>query len=202
VLDSRRQEHSEGERPQSWDGPFVRRALEASLRRLRTDHLDLYQLHNPRLEAIDSDECFATLEELRTEGKIAQYGVALGPAIGWREEGLRAISRRQIASVQTVYNLLEQDPGRDFIAAATNHGVGPDFVGAARRQPDARDELRPRRPPPPPAARVAGRGSREDRANPLPLRPGDGAHDGPGGASLHPRPASDDRRNPDDHQPG
>jgi aryl-alcohol dehydrogenase-like predicted oxidoreductase len=102
----------------------VRQALEASLRRLRTDHVDLYQLHNPRFEAIDSDECFATLEELRAEGKIAQYGVALGPAIGWREEGLRAISGRGIASVQTVYNLLEQDPGRDFMAAAAEHGVG------------------------------------------------------------------------------
>jgi aryl-alcohol dehydrogenase-like predicted oxidoreductase len=124
VLDSQRQEHSEGERPQRWDGPFVRQALEASLRRLRTDHVDLYQLHNPRFEAIDSDECFATLEELRAEGKIAQYGVALGPAIGWREEGLRAISGRGIASVQTVYNLLEQDPGRDFMAAAAEHGVG------------------------------------------------------------------------------
>ncbi len=124
VLAEGRQEHSEGERPQRWDGPFVRQALEASLRRLGTDHLDLYQLHNPRFDAIDSDDCFATLDELRTEGKIAHYGVALGPAIGWREEGLRAISTRQIASVQTVYNLLEQDPGRDFMAAATEHGVG------------------------------------------------------------------------------
>jgi aryl-alcohol dehydrogenase-like predicted oxidoreductase len=124
VLDRGRQEHSEGERPQRWDGAFVREALEASLRRLGTDHLDLYQLHNPRLEAIDSDECFATLEELRAEGKIRSYGVALGPAIGWRDEGLRAIRERQIASVQTVYNLLEQDPGRDFMAAAAGHGVG------------------------------------------------------------------------------
>jgi aryl-alcohol dehydrogenase-like predicted oxidoreductase len=119
-----RQEHSEGERPQRWDGPFIRAALEASLRRLGTDRVDLYQLHNPRLEAIDSDECFATLEELRDEGKIRQYGVALGPAIGWREEGLRAIDTRGIASVQTVYNLLEQDPGLDLMAAAAEHGVG------------------------------------------------------------------------------
>src|SRR6185295_9841606 len=66
----------------------------------------------------------ATLDELRAEGKIAQYGVALGPAIGWRDEGLRAISSRRIASVQTVYNLLEQDPGRDFLEAAVDHDVG------------------------------------------------------------------------------
>jgi aryl-alcohol dehydrogenase-like predicted oxidoreductase len=124
VLEEGRQEHSEGERPQRWDGPFIRAALEGSLRRLGTDHVDLYQLHNPRREAIDSDECFATLEELRTEGKIRHYGVALGPAIGWREEGLRAIRTREIASVQTVYNLLEQDPGREFMAAAAEQGVG------------------------------------------------------------------------------
>jgi aryl-alcohol dehydrogenase-like predicted oxidoreductase len=124
VLAENRQEHSEGERPQRWDGPFVRQALEASLKRLGTDHLELYQLHNPRLEAIASDDCFETLEELRTEGKIGQYGVALGPAIGWREEGLQAVTSRGIASVQTVYNLLEQDPGRELMAAAASHGVG------------------------------------------------------------------------------
>jgi aryl-alcohol dehydrogenase-like predicted oxidoreductase len=123
-LDSDRQVHKEGERPQRWDGPFVRRALEASLRRLGADHVDLYQLHNPRMEAVEHDECFATLEELRYEGKIRHYGVALGPAIGWRDEGLEAIRRRGIASVQTVYNLLEQDPGRDLMEAAAEHGVG------------------------------------------------------------------------------
>jgi aryl-alcohol dehydrogenase-like predicted oxidoreductase len=124
VLDSGRREHSEGERPQQWDGPFVRAALEGSLRRLQTDHVDLYQLHNPRMDAIDSDECFETLEELRSEGKIRHYGVALGPAIGWRDEGIRSIATRGIASVQTVYNLLEQDPGRDLMVAAAEHGVG------------------------------------------------------------------------------
>jgi len=124
VLDSDREQHSEGERAQRWDGAFVREALERSLRRLGTDRVDLYQLHNPRMDAIDADQCFATLEELRSEGKIRHYGIALGPAIGWREEGLRAIATRDIASVQTVYNLLEQDPGRDLMAAAAEHGVG------------------------------------------------------------------------------
>jgi len=123
-LGAGRQEHSEGERPQRWDGPFVREALEASLRRLRTDRVDLYQLHNPRMDAIESDETFEALEELKAEGKIRHFGVALGPAIGWREEGLRAIETRDIASVQSVYNLLEQDPGRDLIDAAARHGAG------------------------------------------------------------------------------
>ncbi|MDX6652374.1 MAG: hypothetical protein QOJ38_1155 [Solirubrobacterales bacterium] len=123
-LHADRQEHSEGERPQRWDGAFIREALEASLTRLRTDRVDLYQLHNPRMDAIESDECFATLEALRDEGKIRYYGIALGPAIGWREEGLRALRERELASVQTVYNLLEQQPGDDFLAVAAERGAG------------------------------------------------------------------------------
>jgi aryl-alcohol dehydrogenase-like predicted oxidoreductase len=123
-LGAGRREHSEGERPQRWDGPFVREALEASLRRLGTDRIDLYQLHNPRMEAIERDETFAALEELKAEGELRHYGVALGPAIGWRDEGLRALETRAIASVQTVYNLLEQEPGRELIEVAERAGVG------------------------------------------------------------------------------
>jgi len=122
-LAERRQEHSQGERPQDWSPAHARAALEASLRRLRTDHVDLYQLHNPRMDAIARDDLFEELERLRDEGKLRHYGVALGPAIGWREEGLRALAERGISALQTVYNVLEQDPGRDFLAAAEGAGV-------------------------------------------------------------------------------
>ena len=123
-LDSERRRHSEGERPQNWSAQHARAALVGSLRRLRTSHVDLYQLHNPRMEAIERDELFAELEALRDEGKIRHYGVALGPAIGWREEGLLALRSRRISSLQTVYNLLEQEPGRDFLEAAQESGAG------------------------------------------------------------------------------
>jgi len=124
VLDSEREAHSEGERPHDWSPEHTRRSLEGSLRRLGTDHVDLYQLHNARMDAVDHDELFAELESLRDEGKIRHYGVALGPAIGWREEGLHALERRDIAALQTVYNLLEQEPGSDFLAAAQSTGAG------------------------------------------------------------------------------
>ena len=124
VLDEGRLEHSQGERPQDWSPAHIRRSLEQSLQRLGTDYLDLYQLHNPRMDAVLDDELFGELEALRAEGKIRHYGVALGPAIGWREEGLQAIESRRITSVQTVYNVLEQDPGRDFLAAAEQKGIG------------------------------------------------------------------------------
>jgi len=58
------------------------------------------------------------MEEFRTEGKIRAYGVALGPKIGWLEEGERAMRERNVAGVQMIHNLLEQDPGRALIEAA------------------------------------------------------------------------------------
>jgi len=124
VLDSERQQHSEGERPSDWSPEHARAALEASLWRLDTDHVDLYQLHNPRMDAIERDDLFAELETLRDEGKLRHYGVALGPAIGWRDEGLRALETRDVAALQTVYNLLEQEPGSDFLTTAERSGAG------------------------------------------------------------------------------
>jgi aryl-alcohol dehydrogenase-like predicted oxidoreductase len=124
VLDEKRRQHSQGERPQDWSPAHVRSSLEASLERLGTECVNLYQLHNPRMDAILDDRLFEQLEELRSEGKLRHYGVALGPAIGWREEGLKALDSRGIAALQTVYNVLEQDPGRDFLAAAERQGVG------------------------------------------------------------------------------
>jgi aryl-alcohol dehydrogenase-like predicted oxidoreductase len=124
VIEGGRTEHSQGERPQDWGAEHVRAALQASLGRLGTDYVDLYQLHNPRMDAVERDDLFEELERLRDEGLLRHYGVALGPAIGWRDEGLRAIDTRRITSVQTVYNLLEQDPGRDFLEAAAERGIG------------------------------------------------------------------------------
>ncbi len=112
------------ERPQDFSPAFIRHALEQSLTRLETDYIDFYQLHNPRIWAIDSDELFDTLEDLKREGKVRHYGVALGPAIGWEEEGLAAMTRRDVAGLQTIYNLFEQDPGRRFFPVARERGVG------------------------------------------------------------------------------
>jgi aryl-alcohol dehydrogenase-like predicted oxidoreductase len=119
-----RSAHTHSERPQRWDAQFIRNACEASLRRLRTDVIDVYEMHNPRMDAIDSDEAFATLESLRDEGKVRVFGVALGPAIGWEAEGVKALRERRVQVLQTVYNLLEQDPGRRFLAEAAAVGAG------------------------------------------------------------------------------
>ena len=113
------------ERPQDWTPAFVRRACEASLARLDTDHIDLYQLHNPRIDTLRKDDLFAELERLKTEGKIRHYGATLGPAIDRRqiEEGKCCVAERRMIT-QIIYNMLEQQIGRPLIPEAKQHGVG------------------------------------------------------------------------------
>ncbi|MDQ3794300.1 MAG: aldo/keto reductase [Actinomycetota bacterium] len=117
------QRRGQQERPQDWSEDFIRFALEQSLKRLRTDYVDLLQLHNTKMDAIENDALFELMEEFEREGKIRSYGVALGPKIGWLEEGVKAIRERDLASVQMIYNLLEQDPGRGLIEAARETGT-------------------------------------------------------------------------------
>jgi aryl-alcohol dehydrogenase-like predicted oxidoreductase len=117
-------EKREGQReiPQDFSTRFLRKALEESLKRLQTDYIDIYLLHNPRLWAIDSDELFSELEAVKREGKVRHYGVTMGPAIGWETEGVAAIERRNITAFQMIHNLLEQDPGRRFLDTACKKG--------------------------------------------------------------------------------
>ncbi|HEY5813754.1 MAG TPA: aldo/keto reductase, partial [Terrimicrobiaceae bacterium] len=94
--------HGEGRRgqreiPQNFSPEAIRAATDAALKRLATDFIDLLQLHNIRMDQVDEDELWATLEDLRREGKIGHYGIALGPAIGWLGEGVRTIRKRDPA---------------------------------------------------------------------------------------------------------
>src|SRR5215212_6393317 len=106
------------ERPQDWSEDFIRFALEQSLERLGTDHVDFLQLHNTKMDAVENDALFGLMEEFKGEGKVRAYGIALGPKIGWLEEGVKAMRERKLDGLQMIYNLLEQDPGRSFIEAA------------------------------------------------------------------------------------
>jgi aryl-alcohol dehydrogenase-like predicted oxidoreductase len=128
----------QSERPQDWSPASIRRQCDESLQRMGTDRIDLYQLHNPRIEPIMADDLWAELNELRNEGKVRELGVALGPAIGWVEEGNRAIDERAIVSLQTVFNVLEQEPGLTFAQRPrVEHGE----VGLIARVPHASDTL-------------------------------------------------------------
>ena len=111
-----RKGHSE--LPQNWHPDYMRKALEHSLKRLNTDYIDLYQLHSARMTTIQSDIVMETLDRFKEVGKIRYAGIALGPDIGWKEEGIEAITNRNFDSVQIINNILEQDPARSFFPHA------------------------------------------------------------------------------------
>jgi aryl-alcohol dehydrogenase-like predicted oxidoreductase len=104
--------------PQDFSPEAIERATEAALKRLKTDHVDLLQLHNIRMEQVYEDALWKTLEKLKSSGKVRYYGIALGPAIGWLYEGMNCIRERNITSVQHIYNMLEQHPGHALHDAA------------------------------------------------------------------------------------
>lgn len=112
------------ELPQHFDQKFTQKALSDSLERLQTDYVDVYGMHNPKLKHIRDDETFEILDRLIHDGKIKTGQVALGPAIGWTQEGLEAMDRDNISAIQTVYNILEQTPGNELIEKATSRDVG------------------------------------------------------------------------------
>ncbi|MEM2759741.1 MAG: aldo/keto reductase [Nitrososphaerales archaeon] len=112
------------ELPQRFEEKFIRFALDHSLQRLETEYVDLYSMHNPKMDAIQDDDVFRLLNELVSEGKIRHYGVALGPAIGWQNEGILAMENRNVTAIQTVYNILEQEPAKGFFAVADENDVG------------------------------------------------------------------------------
>ncbi len=118
----------QSELPQDFSPAFVRRALEASLRRLDTDYVDVYQMHNARMEQIRDDALWELLESLQREGKIRTYGVALGPAIGWLYEGVDAVRERNVPSLQIIWNMLEQYPGNEQIRAAYDAGAATGYM--------------------------------------------------------------------------
>jgi aryl-alcohol dehydrogenase-like predicted oxidoreductase len=106
--------------PQDFSPEAITRATDAALKRLKTDRIDLLQLHNIRMEQVYDDALWKTLEKLKATGKIRYCGIALGPAIGWLYEGVNCIRERDFTSLQHIYNMLEQHPGRAFHEAATD----------------------------------------------------------------------------------
>lgn len=99
---------------------YVRFALAMSLARLRTDYIDLLQLHNPPLQQISALETYGVLEDLKREGLIRAYGVSVHSP----EEGLVAIQSTMPDTVQLVYNLARREAEPRFFPAARAANVG------------------------------------------------------------------------------
>ncbi len=100
--------------------PHMRRSLEDSLRRLRTDYIDIYQLHSPAPSVLDDEELLAALQETKKEGKIRCYGLSTEGG----QRGLDAIDKWGVDSVQITFSLFHQDPAARFFPEAQRKGVG------------------------------------------------------------------------------
>ena len=94
-------------------------ALAKSCERLQTDHVDLYQLHNPPIQYLKSRKIFEGLEKLRNAGRIRHYGVSIHDP----EEGLLAMKYGRPAAIQVVFNLLRQEEKNQLFQAAQENNV-------------------------------------------------------------------------------
>jgi len=104
----------------NFDPDYITSALEASLKRLQIETIDLYQLHNPSQEVMRRGEIFARLDRFKQDGKIRFYGVSLEKT----EDGLVAIETGKPDTLQVVYNILHQDPEEQLFSFAQRDNVG------------------------------------------------------------------------------
>ena len=104
---------------------YIRLAVEASLRRLQTDWIDLYQLHHPDPNT-PIDETLQTLDDLIGEGKIRYIGHSnlTGWQIAEAEFTARLGRHPRFISAQNEYSLLARDAEREVLPAVNQYGLG------------------------------------------------------------------------------
>ena len=103
---------------------YIRIAVEASLKRLKTDWIDLYQLHRPDPQT-PIDETLRALEDLVRAGKIRHAGCSQFSAAQIREarEAAKKAGIEGLVSAQNHYNLLKRDMEREFVPALRECGI-------------------------------------------------------------------------------
>jgi aryl-alcohol dehydrogenase-like predicted oxidoreductase len=119
---------------------YIRAACAASLRRLGTDHIDLYQLHPWSVPAAEADDALAALEELRREGTIRAYGWSTGDPGNAR----RLAGHAHGTAIQHPINLLSDAP--EILALCDEHDLasvcnGPLAMGLLTGKFDAASKL-------------------------------------------------------------
>jgi aryl-alcohol dehydrogenase-like predicted oxidoreductase len=104
---------------------WIMQALEASLRRLGTDHIDLYQMHRPD-PTTDIEESLAALDDLVAQGKIRYAGSSTFPA--WQVVEAHCVSERRrltrLVCEQPPYSIFVRAAERDLFAVTQRYGMG------------------------------------------------------------------------------
>jgi aryl-alcohol dehydrogenase-like predicted oxidoreductase len=130
---------------QDFSPAYLRDAVEASLRRLQSDHIDLYQLHSPSREqllAAQFQDTLGLLARLKAEGKIREYGIALDTA----DDAARCLGMEGIASLQVPFGLMDLEALDDVFAKLSDRQYGiisrGCFGGGALKQSLTEADLR------------------------------------------------------------
>ncbi len=103
---------------------YIKRAAEDSLRRLGTDHIDLYQLHQPD-PGVPIEDTLGAMNELMRAGKVREIGCSNFSAAQIREAEGASSSRRtaRFVSVQNEYSLLHREPELEVLAECARVGA-------------------------------------------------------------------------------
>jgi aryl-alcohol dehydrogenase-like predicted oxidoreductase len=103
----------------------IRQQCDASLARLQTDHLDLYQMHHIDRDA-PWDEVWEAFDVLKTQGKVLYVGSSNFPGWGVAQANERAARRAGfgLVSEQSLYNLLARTVELEVVPACEQYGVG------------------------------------------------------------------------------
>lgn len=109
-----------GELTQNFSPGYITQAIEQSLKRLKTDYLDLYQLHSPPTAILEQGEALETLAKLKKQGKIRFFGVSCERI----EDALICLNHPGLSSLQLRFNLLDQSALEQAIPLASKNGVG------------------------------------------------------------------------------
>jgi aryl-alcohol dehydrogenase-like predicted oxidoreductase len=104
----------------NFNSDYLEFALGKSCERLGSDYIDLYQLHNPPVQLVKDGRVFKTLEKLRASGKIRHYGISIHDP----QEGLLAMSGRELGAIQVAFNILRQEAKNQLFREATKNNVG------------------------------------------------------------------------------
>ena len=94
--------------------------VKRSLDNLKTDTIDLLQLHCPPTDLYRSDTVFGILEDMKSEGMIRHYGISVETV----EEAMLGIEYTGVQSVQIIFNMFRLKPNDAFFAAAAQNQVG------------------------------------------------------------------------------
>lgn len=106
--------------PNTYSEQRVREYCEASLKRLRRERIDLYQIHCPPMAILQDGQVFEVLDKLKAEGKIRSYGVSVESI----EEGMLCLQNPNVGALQVIFNILRQKPLEQLLPAAFAQGVG------------------------------------------------------------------------------